>query len=88
MSLKELAETVLEDTRYIESLAESETAEEIEARQENIDEFINKIVSYETGCQEKGEKPTLSGFLEEVALIADIDNLNESRKTGYAYDTS
>lgn len=80
MSLKELAETVLEDTRYIESLAESETAEEIEARQENIDEFINKIVSYETGCQEKGEKPTLSGFLEEVALIADIDNLNESEK--------
>lgn len=80
MSLKELAETVLEDTRYIESLAESETAEEIEARQENIYEFINKIVSYETGCQEKGETPTLSGFLEEVALIADIDNLDESEK--------
>ena len=37
-------------------------------------------MSYETGCQEKGEKPTLSGFLEEVALIADIDNLNESEK--------
>ena len=54
LSLKELVKTVLDDTRYIESLAESETAEEIEARQENIDELINKVVSYENGCAEKG----------------------------------
>ena len=80
MSIKELAETVISDTRYIECLAESETAEEIEARQENIDELINKIVSYEESCRQKEETPTLSGFLEEVALIADIDNLNESDK--------
>ncbi len=80
MSIKELAETVVSDTRYIECLAESETAEEIEARQENIDELINKIVSYEENCRQKEETPTLSGFLEEVALIADIDNLNESDK--------
>ena len=80
MSIKELAETVVSDTRYIECLAESETAEEIEARQENIDELINKIVSYEESCRQKEETPTLSGFLEEVALIADIDNLNESDK--------
>ena len=80
MSIKELAETVVSDTRYIECLAESETAEEIEARQENIDELINKIVSYEESCRQNEETPTLSGFLEEVALIADIDNLNESDK--------
>ena len=80
LSLKELVKTVLDDTRYIESLAESETAEEIEARQENIDELINKVVSYENGCAEKGEEVSLSGFLEEVALIADIDNLDESEK--------
>lgn len=80
MSIKELAETVISDTRYIECLAESETAEEIEARQENIDELINKIVSYEENCRQNEETPTLSGFLEEVALIADIDNLNESDK--------
>ena len=80
MSIKELAETVISDTRYIECLSESETAEEIEARQENIDELINKIVSYEESCRQKEETPTLSGFLEEVALIADIDNLNESDK--------
>lgn len=42
--------------------------------------MINKIVSYEESCRQKEETPTLSGFLEEVALIADIDNLNESDK--------
>ena len=47
---------------------------------ENIDELINKIVSYDESCRQKEENPTLSGFLEEVALIADIDNLNESDK--------
>jgi DNA helicase-2/ATP-dependent DNA helicase PcrA len=83
LSIRELTETILEDIGYIDSLAESETREEIEARQENIDEFINKIVSYEENSAQEGEeggseKPTLSGFLEEVALIADIDNLNQS----------
>ena len=60
----------------MEMLAESETPEEVAARQENIDELINKIVSYEENSVD--EKPSLSGFLEEVALIADIDNLDES----------
>ena len=78
MSLKELAEAVIEDTGYIESLSQNETVEEVEARRENLDEFINKVVSYEEGCKEAGEEPTLSGLLEEVALIADIDNLDES----------
>lgn len=76
MSIRELVETILNDTKYIEILAENETPEEVEARQQNIDEFITKIVSYEENCED--EQPTLSGFLEEVALIADIDNLDES----------
>lgn len=76
LSIQELVETILKDTHYIEALAENETPEEVEARQENIDELINKIVSYEENSVD--DKPTLSGFLEEVALIADIDNLDES----------
>ncbi len=90
MSIQELTETILRDTGYIEALAESETREEVEARQENIDEFINKIVSYEQKFYQENDnasesddtqqKPTLSGFLEEVALIADIDNLDQSAK--------
>ena len=49
----------------------AEGTEEAEARIENINELITKIVSYE----EENEDPTLSGFLEEVALIADIDTV-------------
>ena len=46
-----LAEAVIEDTGYIESLSQNETVEEVEARRENLDEFINKVVSYGEGCQ-------------------------------------
>ena len=88
LSILELTETILEDTRYMEALAENETKEEVEARQENIDEFMNKIISYEeqtegdfsemqTDRENPQAAPTLSGFLEEVALIADIDNLDQ-----------
>ncbi len=71
-SLTELMEEVLEETGYRAEL-EAEDTEESRARLENIDEFINKIAAYE----ESQEHPTLSGFLEEVALVADIDSLEE-----------
>jgi len=78
LSLKELVEAVIEDTRYIEGLLDSETQEEVAAREENINEFISKVVSYEETCAANEVEPTLSGLLEEVALIAEIDNLDES----------
>ncbi len=53
----------------------AEGEEEAEVRLQNIDEFLNKIAAYEESCEE--ELPTLSGFLEEVALVADIDSLDE-----------
>ena len=52
---------------------ESEGTDEAEARIENIDELLSKVVAYEEG----EEQPTLSGFLEEVALVADIDSVGE-----------
>ncbi|MCD8365081.1 MAG: DNA helicase PcrA [Clostridiales bacterium] len=72
VSLETLAEEMIEDTGYVADL-EAEGTDEARARIENIDELISKIVSYE----ESEETPTLSGFLEEVALVADIDNLEE-----------
>ena len=81
MTIEELTNGILEDVRYMESLAENETREEVEARQENIDEFINKIVAFESGNAEEtdGEEDhSLSAFLADVALIADIDNLLET----------
>ena len=82
-SLRELAalggvsavlEEVLEQTGYVREL-EVEDTPEAQARIENIDELMNKAISYE----QENEEPTLSGFLEEVALVADIDSLAEDQ---------
>ena len=72
ISLEQLMDEIIEDTGYVAEL-DAEGTDEARARIENIDELISKIVAYE----ENEEHPMLSGFLEEVALIADIDNLEE-----------
>lgn len=74
LSITELMKEILTETGYVEEL-KAEGEEEAEARLQNIDEFLNKIAAYEESCEE--ELPTLSGFLEEVALVADIDSLDE-----------
>lgn len=71
-SLEELIKDVLATTDYIAQL-EAADEEDAESRIENIDELISKIVSYE----ETHDEPSLSEFLEEVALVADIDGVNE-----------
>jgi len=63
---------IIEETGYVREL-ELEDTDEARGRIENIDELLGKIVTYE----ESEEHPTLSGFLEEVALVADIDSLDE-----------
>ena len=73
ITLAELLQNVLDETGYIKEL-EAESTEEAQGRIENIDELMNKIIAYE----EETEEPTLSGFLENVALVADIDSLNEA----------
>ena len=70
--LKKLMEDILETTGYVEYLKETEE-EDAEDRIENIDELISKIAAYE----EAHEEPSLSEFLEEVALVADVDKLKE-----------
>lgn len=73
-SVTELVEDVVEDTGYIQYLKDTETEDEVEQRVENINELITKAKNYD----DTAEEPTLSGFLEEVALVADIDNLDEN----------
>ena len=70
--VSELLETILEETGYRRELI-LEGTDESEARLENIDELMSKVKDYD----ENAEHPSLSGFLEEVALVADIDNLEE-----------
>ena len=72
MSMQDLIQAILDKTGYAEDLKNEDT-DESEARLENIDEFINKAVTYEEGAEE----PNLSGFLEEVALVADIDSVED-----------
>ena len=71
--MKELIEDVLEKTGYLTDLENSDE-EDAEDRIANIDELISKAAYYE----ETHDEPTLSGFLEEVALVADIDGVGEN----------
>ena len=77
LTISDLMDSIIETTGYVEEL-QAETDEEAEARLENIEELKNKMKAYEEECEEAGEKATLSGFLEQVALVADIDSLDET----------
>ena len=72
MSVPELVRLVLELTGY-EAELKAEKTDEAQARIENLDELYSKAVSY----RDMTEEPTLAGFLEDVALVADIDNREE-----------
>ncbi|MGN1144904.1 MAG: ATP-dependent helicase [Acetatifactor sp.] len=70
--IADLIKAVVERTEYEEYLnhMDDETAED---RLANIDELITKAVAYE----ETHDDVNLSEFLEEIALVADIDNVEE-----------
>lgn len=74
LSIKELISEIINDVKYEEYLADDDEPDEIADRMQNISELISKAAAYE----EAADMPTLSGFLEEVALVADIDNMDEN----------
>ncbi|MBR3275379.1 MAG: UvrD-helicase domain-containing protein [Eubacterium sp.] len=74
MPVTELIQTVCQDSGYTAELEADGTDESID-RLENLNELVSKAALYE----KEAENPTLSGFLEEVALVADIDELSEDR---------
>ena len=70
--LSVLVENTIERTGYrnmILMMGESELD-----RLENIQELVSTALEYEQRVAENGEEATLTGFLEEIALVADIDN--------------
>lgn len=75
LSVEELLQEVIDDTGYVAEL-EAEDTEESRARIENIDELISKTVAYQEAMEEQNQPATLSSFLEEVALVADIDTVD------------
>ncbi|BCJ98489.1 ATP-dependent helicase [Anaerocolumna chitinilytica] len=72
-SISNLLDEIIEATGYIEDLKEQELENE-DDRIEIIGELKSKIVAFEEAAL---EPPTLSDFLEEVALVSDLDNLAE-----------
>ena len=75
MTVEEILQEVIDSTGYVAEL-EAEDTEESRARIENIDELISKTVAYQEAMEEQNQPATLSGFLEEVALVADIDTVD------------
>ena len=75
MTVEEILQEVIDSTGYVAEL-EAEDTEESRARIENIDELISKTVAYQEDMEEQNQPATLSGFLEEVALVADIDTVD------------
>lgn len=72
LTVPELIKKLLEETGYKEALLAENSQESLD-RLANIDELISKSEHY----QESAQEPTLGGFLQEVALVADIDSFEE-----------
>lgn len=72
-SISELYQMILDKTDYISYLKTDKDS--AESRIENVKELLSNIVRYE---EETGKDATLSGFLEEVSLMSDIDNYDEN----------
>ena len=80
MSIEELIKDVIDVIGYMEYLKTLDDEDESEDndRAQNVDELISKASAYEEN--EENELPSLSGFLEEVALVADIDRIGEDNE--------
>ncbi|WP_286167074.1 UvrD-helicase domain-containing protein [Clostridium sp. D33t1_170424_F3] len=72
VSLNELYHMILTKTNYIEALQAAEN-DDAQDRIDNINELASNIIKY---AEDNGEEASLSGFLEEVALMTDIDNFD------------
>ena len=72
LPLDEFAGEVIRKTGY-EAMLKAQK-EEGETRLENLGQLVSSVKTY---ADQNGEDATLSGFLEEVALIADIDSYDE-----------
>ena len=73
-SIADLIDYILDKTGYIEELKKEGTDEAL-GRVSNLEEFVSKAVEYEEA--EETEEPSLTKFLEEVSLVADIDSMED-----------
>jgi DNA helicase-2/ATP-dependent DNA helicase PcrA len=76
LSPHDLASRVLEESGYREELEREDSAES-DARRENLQELIGSVQEYENDAEQAGESPSLSGYLERVSLVADVDTMKD-----------
>ena len=76
LAVSELTELVLEETGYKEALLQEGTLE-AKSRLENVEEFLSVTLEFE----KKNEEQSLPAFLDEIALVTDLDQLDEGEQT-------
>ncbi|MFM8234772.1 MAG: DNA helicase PcrA [Actinomycetota bacterium] len=76
-----IAAAILEQSGLLEELRASHDPQD-EVRVENLEELVAVIEEYEERIVGEGETPTLGGFLEEVSLVADADEIPEGEDHG------
>ncbi len=76
-----IAAAILEQSGLLEELRNSHDPQD-EVRVENLEELVAVIEEYEERIVSEGETPTLAGFLEEVSLVADADEIPEGEDHG------
>ncbi|MCG8498906.1 MAG: DNA helicase PcrA [Firmicutes bacterium] len=75
MTVTEVVNKVLDKSGYLEVL-EREESIEAQTRIENLKEFVSVAVEFE----KTAEQVTLEAFLENISLVADIDNYDEQQE--------
>ena len=74
VTVSELIDEMLAKTGYTASVL-SEPPDQAHSRIENIEEFRSKAMEY----QDNVENPTFEGFLDNISLVSDVDNLDEEQ---------
>lgn len=74
MSVNDLLQEILSETKYFEYVDEEDEPAKAEDRKNNIQELSSMLIKY----QEEDEEFDLTDFLEDVALVSDIDSYNEN----------
>jgi len=68
---------LLDQTGYVDAL-DAERTIEAQGRRENLEELVNVAAEYDAatdaGTDDEGEAPSLAGFLQQIALVADADS--------------
>ncbi|MCR4586306.1 MAG: UvrD-helicase domain-containing protein [Lachnospiraceae bacterium] len=72
LGISAMAIKLLDETGYVDEIKDADE-DDAQERIENIEELMNRITAYE----EQEPEGTLSGFLEEVALVSDVDNADQ-----------